>query len=315
MDLVKEIIENDREESGELSWKKHAIKQGYLINFHRGLLKAPKMQYFVLTDNGLISFEGRPHYDSKPLCFLPYEHLSSIKLHHIELNSCKLSCLQLTSKTCPSLTLAFNCKEDRDEWMMIMMKAFSEALLTTRIFNRTSSTIIDDDRATASDDCQTKEKLERKVSSTTKEKLERTISTSSYGQSLRRKRRKGDKGSIRKSKSYDSLALHNVTNISSNFPNKRFSVNPLRPEFENVPLSETRKRKSEPDVHVISHFPRAWTTDSKEKLFANSCSFEHRDSLTVEAKKQLKSKSDAKHKTNMFAKLRSRFENQVKYAH
>lgn len=222
--------------------------------------------------------------------------------------------LQLTSKTSSNLTLAFSSKEDRDEWMMIMMKAFSEALLTTRVFSKTSSTSTDEDKATTSDDSMRKEKRERKVSSTAKEVLERT---SSYGQSIRRKRRKGEKGSIRKSKSYDSLALHDVTNTASNFPlttrDKRFSADPLRPEVGNIPLSETRKRKSEPDVHIISHFPSAWTTDSKEKLFANSCSFEHRDSLAVQADKQLRSKSVSKHKSNVFAKLRSRLENPVKY--
>jgi hypothetical protein len=313
MDYIKGRMEHP--ESDELSWKKYAIKQGYLIKFHRGILKAPKMQYFVLTANGLISFEGKPSHDTKPLCFLPYEQLSSIKLDHIELNSCKLCCMQLTSKTSPSFTLGFNRKEDRDEWMMIMMKAFSEALLTTRVFNKTAS-MIDEDGASARDDAATKETAQ--VNTTAKEKLEHKLSTGSYGQSLRRKRRKGDKGSIRKSKSYDSLALHDVTNRTAayNFPNKRSSVNPLRPEAENASFNaETRKRKSEPDIHVISHFPSAWTTDSKEKLFAKSCSFEHRDSLTVRAEKQHKNKSDSKHKSNVFAKIRSKLENPVKYVH
>lgn len=322
MDTVKEILEHD--ESEEFSWKRYAIKQGYLIKFQRGLLKAPKMQYFVLTANGLISFEGKPSHDTEPLCFLPYEQLSSIKLDSIEVNSSKLSCMQLTSKTNPNFTLAFNRKEDRDDWMMIMMKAFSEALLTTRVFNRSSSAI---DENKAGDDSTTKdvverkasssskEKVERKISSSsTKEKLERKISTGSNGQSFRRKRRKGDKGSIRKSKSYDSLALHDVTNTGLNFPNKRLSANPLRPEAENVSsFADSRKRKSVPDIHVISHFPSAWTTDSKEKLFQNSCSFEHRDSLTVQTQRQLKSKADAKHKTNVFAKLRSKLEHPVKH--
>ena len=335
MDTVKEILQYD--DSEEFSWKKYAIKQGYLIKFQRGLLKTPKMQYFVLTANGLISFEGKPNHDTEPLYFLPYEQLSSIKLDSIELNSSKLCCMQLTSKTNPNITLAFNRKEDRDDWMMIMMKAFSEALLTTRVFNRSSSAI-DENKAgddfTAKDiverkasslskekverkisSSSTKEKLERKISSSsTKEKLERKISTGSNGQSFRRKRRKGEKGSIRKSKSYDSLALHDVTNTGLNFPNKRLSENPLRPEAENVSsLADSRKRKSVPDIHVISHFPSAWATDSKEQLFQNSCSFEHRDSLTVQAQRQLKSKADAKHKTNVFAKLRSKLEHPVKH--
>lgn len=301
-------MERTNIEADELSWKKYAVKQGYLINFQRGLLKAPKMQYFVLTASGLIAFNGKPDHDTKPLCFLPYEQLSSIKLDHIELNSCKLSCMQLTSKTSPSFMLGFNRKEDRDDWMMIMMKAFSEALLTTRVFSGKTSTSSDDDKETASDDYTT----------TTEEKFERTSSNNSAnGQTLRRKRRKGDKGSIRvrRSKSFDSLTLHDVTNSAFNFPTKNSHANPLRPEDGKASHSESRKRKSEPDVHVISHFPSAWTTDSKEKLFANSCSFEHRDSLTVQAEKQLKSKNDAKHKSNMFSKLRSKLEHPVKYAH
>ena len=336
MDTVREILQHD--DSEEFSWKKYAIKQGYLIKFQRGLLKAPKMQYFVLTANGLISFEGKPSHDTEPLCFIPYEQLSSIKLDSVEMNSSKLCCMQLTSKTNPNFTLAFNRKEDRDDWMMIMMKAFSEALLTTRVFNRSSSAI---DENKASDDSttkgllerkmssstkeklerkisssSTKEKLERKISSSSaKEKLERKISTGSNGQSFRRKRRKGEKGSIRKSKSFDSLALHDVTNTGLNFPHNRLSDNPLRPQAENVSyLADSRKRKSVPNIHVISHFPSAWTTDSKEQLlFQNSCSFEHRDSLTVQAQKQLKSKADAKQKLNVFAKLRSRLEHPVKH--
>ncbi|CAB4001039.1 Hypothetical predicted protein [Paramuricea clavata] len=307
MEHIKEIIEI--EESEELSWKDYAIKQGYLVKFNRGLLKAPKMQYFVLTDIGLISFESKPKHDTKPLCFLPYKQLSSIKLDHIELNSCKLCCMQLTSKTSPSFTLAFKCKEDRDDWMMIMMKAFSEALLTTSVFDK-SSEIIDKNNASQSDDSTTKEKPERNVSTPMKKKLQQKLSTGSYGPSLRRKRRKGDKGSIRRSKSYDSLALHDVTNTAFTFPMKLLTAEPAKPETENAfQPQQSRKRKSEPDIHVTAHSPSAKTTDSKEKLFANSCSFEHRDSLTVEAEKQLKSKNDAKHKTNRFAKLLSMFEN------
>ncbi|CAB3995655.1 Hypothetical predicted protein [Paramuricea clavata] len=307
MEHIKEVIEI--EESEELSWKDYAIKQGYLVKFNRGLLKAPKMQYFVLTDIGLISFESKPKHDTKPLCFLPYEQLSSIKLDHIELNSCKLCCMQLTSKTSPNFTLAFKCKEDRDDWMMIMMKAFSETLLTTSVFDKSSETI-DEDNASESDVSTTKEKPERNASTPMKEKLEQKLSTGSSGPSLRRKRRKGDKGSIRRSKSYDSLALHDVTNTSFTFPMKLLTAEPAKPEAENAfQPQQSRKRKSEPDIHVIAHSPSERTVDSKEKLFANSCSFEHRDSLTVQAEKQLKSKNDAKHKTNMFAKLLSMFEN------
>ena len=316
MDYIKELTEH--EECEEFSWKKDAIKQGYLIKFHRSLLKAPsktpKMQYFVLTANGLISFEGRPDHDTKPLSFLPYEQLSSIKLDQIELNSCKLCCMQLTSKITASFTLGFSRKEERDDWMMIMMKSFSEALLTTRVFNKSSST--SDEERTSSNAESSKDKLERTLSGNTiKEKLERKISSGSYGQSLRRKRRKGDKGSIRKSKSYDSLALHDVTNIAFNFPNKGSSADPLRPKADNLSYLESRKRKSVPDINVISHFPSAWTTESKEKQFPNGCSFEHRDSLTVQAEKQQKNKCNVKHKINVFAKLRSKLEHPIRSAH
>lgn len=304
MDYTGKKMDN----SFELSWKMFALKQGYLINFHRGLLKAPKMQYFVLTANGLVWFEGRPYHDTKPLCFLPYEHLSSIKLDHIDLNGCKLSCMQLTSKAMPaSLTLGFNCAEDRDEWMVIMMKAFSEALLTTRVFNSKTT-----EEITTSGG---------KPATTAEDRLERTVSTGSYAQSLRRKRRKGDKGSIRKSKSYDSLTLHDVTNTRAySFSNKRASENAFIPEERTAPLQETRKRKSEPNIHVISHFPTAWKTDDinkgKEQPFATSCSFEHRDSLTIQAEKQIKGKRDSsQHKTSVFAKLRSKLENPVRHVH
>ncbi len=337
MDQVIEFIEN--EEPEEMSWESYAIKQAYLIQFHRGLLKAPKMLYYILTENGLISFEGRPHYDTKPLCFLPYEQLSSIKVDDMELNSCKLCCMQLTSKTTPSLTLAFKRKEDRDEWMMIMMKAFSEVLLSAPAYSRTpstsdenkssesddftkelehnfsktSSTVIDENKATASDELPTKEKLDRKLSSMAKEWLERTLSTGSHGHSLRRKRRKGDRGSIRRSKSYDVLASDDEPNTPSNVSYKKLpvnapsllAVNALNLEAGKASLPETRKRKSQPDVFDVTQFPSI--KETKKKLFASSCSFEHRDSLTVEAEKQLKNKSDAKHK-NVFTKLRSKLE-------
>ena len=309
MDHIKKIFEIVSEETAdeELSWKQFTFKQGYLINFHRGLLKAPKMQYFVLTANGLISFESKPHHDTKPLCFLPYEQLSSIKLDHIELDSCKISCLQLTSKTTPSFTLGFSRTEERDDWMMIIMKAFSEALLEKPVFCKTTSTI-DEDKPQGKDDFAPKEKLGR------------TVSNESYGQTLRRKRRKGNRGSIRRSKSLDMLAFNSVTKaagLAYDTSSKSQSVDPLRPEDESAPTNHTRKRKSEPDVIVISHFPSAWTTDNiKEKPFASSCSFEHRDSLTVQAEKLLKNKSDSKHKsTSMLAKIRSKLEHPVLFVH
>ena len=304
-----EIILNEESdfEDEEFSWKQFTLKQGYLINFHRGLLKAPKMQYFVLTANGLISFESKPRYDTKPLCFLPYEQLSSIKLDHIELDNCKLSCLQLTSKTTPSFTLGFSRKEDRDDWMMIMMKAFSESLVEKPVFCKTTSTI-EKNKASTDDEFAPKEKLGR------------TVSNESYGQTLRRKRRKGNRGSIRRSKSLDSLAFNHVTktavlayDISSNIP----STNPLRSEDQSAPTNQSRKRKSEPDINDVLHYPSAKTTDDiKGKLFASSCGFEQRDSLTVQSDKLLKNKSDSKHKSNsMFARIRSKLEHPVLFVH
>ena len=310
MDYVKEKLENKK--SVDLSWETYAIKQGYLIKFHRGLLKAPKMQYFVLTSSGLISFEERPHYDSKPLWFLPYEQLSSIKVDYLEFNNFKLCCMQVTSKISSNFTVAFSSKEERDEWMMIMMKAFSEALLTTPVFNKTSSsttdedksTVSDEDKSTAGDETVTADKLERRLSLTTKEILERT---SSYGQTLRRKRRKGDRGSIRRTKSCDMLASNDVANSESNVPDEKPPTQPFGSESTDDSFRTTRKRKSEPDVHDTSIIPRAWTTESKEKFLATSCSIEHRDTVTTE--KQQGSKSESKHKSNMFARLRSMLEN------
>ena len=318
MDYVKEKLENKK--SVDLSWETYAIKQGYLIKFHRGLLKAPKMQYFVLTSSGLISFEERPHYDSKPLWFLPYEQLSSIKVDYLEFNNFKLCCMQVTSKISPNFTVAFSSKEERDEWMMIMMKAFSEALLTTPVFNKTPSSSTDEDKSTASeedestasdedkltagDEAVTEDKLERRLSLTTKEILERT---SSYGQTLRRKRRKGDKGSIRRTKSCDMLASNDVANSETSVPDEKPPTQPVTPEVTDDFFRTTRKRKSEPDVHDASIIPRAWTTESKEKFLAMSCSIEHRDTVTTQ--KPLGSKGESKHKSNMFARLRSMLEN------
>ena len=301
MDQNKTIIED--QECDELSWKKYAIKQGYLIKIQRGLLKEPKMQYFVLTECGLISFESEPCHDTEPLCFLPYEQLSSIKLVQIELNGCELSCMQLTSKTTPSFVLAFNRKKDRDDWMMVMMRAFSQALLTMPLFNKASDTIDIDKAFVSDDDSATKEKIVFNTSVETKEKAERKFSTSSIGRSLRRKRRKGDKGSIRRTKSYESLALNRVTNVAMSLP-KAFT-NPLPTEESHVSLPQTRKRKSEPDVHIVSQLPNAWTTD---KLFENSCGLENRDLLTVQSDKQMKNKGEGKYKTNMLSKLVSKVE-------
>ena len=319
MDYVKEKLENKK--SVDLSWGNYAIKEGYLIKFHRGLLKAPKMQYFVLTSSGLISFEERPHHDSKPLWFLPYEQLSSIKVDYLEFNNFKLCCMQVTSKISPNFTVAFSSKEERDEWMMIMMKAFSEALLTTPVFNKTSSSSTDgdkwtasdedesaasdEDKSTAGDETVTEDKLERRLSLTTKEILERT---SSHGQTLRRKRRKGDKGSIRRTKSCDMLASNDSTNPETSVPDDKSSTKPVTLEVTDDSFRTSRKRKSEPDVHDTTIIPRAWTTESKEKFLATSCSIEHRDNVRPE--KQLGSKNESKHhKSNMFARLRSMLEN------
>jgi hypothetical protein len=330
MDHIKEKLEKKR--SYDLSWANYAIKQGYLIQFHRGLLKAPKMQYFILTESGLIWFEQRPRHDTKPICFLPYEQLSSIKVDNLEYNNFQLSCMQVTSKLSPSFTVAFKCKEERDEWMMIMMKAFSEALLTTPNFNRTRNIHTDEDKTTESEesatdsedsatdsedsateskesatdsDTVTQDTLERRLSLTTKEMLERT---SSYGQTLRRKRRKGDRGSIRRSKSCDMLASNDATNTESKVPSDTSAKPPTaEAQDDDGSFPTTRKRKSEPDIHDVPYIPRAWTTESKEKYLTTSCSIEHIGLATVE--KQLKNKSDTKHKSNMFLKLFSKFEN------
>ena len=298
------IIECDCD---ELSWKKYAIKQAYLIKIQRSVVKEPEMLYFVLTECGLISFESEPCHDTEPLCFLPYEQLSSIKLVQIELNGCELCCIQLTSKTSPSFALAFNRTKDRDDWMKVMMKAFSQTLLTMPLFNKASDTI---NATTQNDDSSTKEKIVINTIANTKEKVERKCSSSSIGQSLRRKRRKGDKGSIRRSKSYDSLALHNVTTVATSLP-KAFSI-PQRSEEDHGPLPQARKRKSKPDIHAVSQFPNAWTTENKDKY----C-HEQRDVLTVHADTKSKNNSEDKPKTNILTKVVSKVEytSQILYAH
>ena len=189
MDYVKRklAIANEEAEDEGLSWKQYALKQEYLINFHRGFTKAPKMQHFILTANGLISFKRKPRHDTKPLFFLPYEKLSSIKLDHVELNNCEISCLQLSSKTTPTFTLGFNRKEDRDEWMMIMMKAFgSESLLEKPVFCKTMSTI-EEDKASGKDDFKAKQKPGR------------TVNNKDFQQTLQRKPGKRNRRSIRRS--------------------------------------------------------------------------------------------------------------------
>lgn len=290
-------------ECDELSWKKYAIKQAYLIKIQRSVLKEPEMLYFVLTECGLISFESEPCHDTEPLCFLPYEQLSSIKLVQIELNGFELCCIQLTSKTSPSFALAFNRKKDRDDWMKVMMKAFSQTLLTMPLFKASDTSNV----TTQNDDSATKEKIVINTIANTKEKVERKVSSSSIGQSLRRKRRKGDKGSIRRSKSYDSLALHNVTTVATSLP-KAFTI-PQRTEEDHVPLPQARKRKSKPDIHAVSQFPNAWTTENKDKYF-----HEQRDMLTVHA--DTKNKSEDNTKTNILTKVVSKVEytSQILYA-
>ena len=316
MDHTKEIVMVENQETDELSWKKYAIKQGYLIKFPQNLLNEPKMEYFVLTENGLISFECEPNHSTEPICFIPYEQLSSIKLDNIELNSIKLCCMHLTSKISPSFTLAFNRKQDRDEWIKIMTNALSEALssetlfLEARVYSRPSSATDDDVASTST----TKEQLERKVSAITKEKVERKISTESYGQSLRRKRRKGNQGSIRRSKSFDSLAFHGITNAAFSLVP---SANLLKPVTEGASLADSRKRKSESDIRDTSKSTGASTTDNNDNFLTNTCNFQHKESLNADAPQQIKNKRNTKHKTSMFAKLRSKLEHPstVLFAH
>lgn len=283
------------QESSDIDcWRKTVIKQGYLIKFHRGLLKAPKMQYFVLTPNGLIAFNSKPDNDSKPFAVLPFEELSSIKVDEIELNSCKLSCMHITSKTTTtSFLLAFSRKDERDEWMMATMTAFSEALITTRGLKcpeameatpRKTTPSISEGVITAATHLQ-------------------NMMTSFSRQSTRRKLRKRNHGdSLRRSKSYDALTFNDCTNRVE--LTAKSSLNIPQLDDATVSYQPSRKRKSEPDIHVITHFPSAWALDSQSKEFHNNCQFEHRDSLTLSSKK-CGNKCDTK--TNIISKLFSKY--------
>ncbi|XP_046855206.1 uncharacterized protein LOC124448250 [Xenia sp. Carnegie-2017] len=351
MDKLKELSLTDCDE--ELCWKRDSVKQGFAVKFQRGLLKAPKMQYFVLTADGLWTFEGKPNRFAKPLSFLPFQQLSSIKLPKDDVNNSKLSCMQLTSKNNSTFTLGFYRKEDRDKWMCGMMELFSQSLLTTHVFDRTSkcwdeikhdnlndyvipkkdklatehckgktlrnfqpASLSVHDKLSVTGDCSQLEQLDFNMSG--KELVERTTSSgsNSSGQNLRLKRRKDDKGSIKKSKSYDSLALHDLTNNRCVFSSDDSTLlRCSKDQTQSILSADTSKRKSVPNINVISNFPSAWLAKSKEQLFGNSCDFEHRDSLVVKAKALFRNKTDSKNKTTLFSKIRSRFEHATKYVH
>lgn len=269
----------DYEYSDVGCWKQRAIKQGYIIRFYRGVFKSPKMKYFVLTSNGLISFEGKPDNDSAPLSFLPFDQLTSIKLDQIELNSCTtLSCMNITNKAATSFLMAFNREEERDEWVLATMTAYSESLASSR-GSYLPEAIHEPSTQTYS------------VSHSKKSSLGR--------QSFRRKRRKGNRGeSLRRARSCGA-ALHDCTNNVDTIRKTSMDGNP---RLHDARLSQElgEKRKSETDLNVVSRFPSAWESDRQVKEFRTS-RLEHRDSTRLHP-----SKKDRDTKSGLFSKILSR---------
>lgn len=274
-------------------WSKTAIRQGYLIKFHRSLIKTPKMQYFILTAKGLISFSCKPDEISPPLRHLPFEELTSLKLDQVELSNGEISCVQISSKTNSNFSLGFSRKQERDDWMTSMLTAYSEAFISSR-------------------------KLSRNVASKSTMKLTDGVSASVMhlnkvlnnvnGPSLPKRKKTNNGQSLRRSKSYEGQ-LNNRININSL---DETCKDTSRLEGATLCHETSRKRKSEPFIDVVSHFPSACNLDSQQKGFRNSY-FEHRDSLTLLTSKGQCSKGDVK--TNIVSRILSKLENSSKRRH
>ena len=278
-------------------WEKSdVLKQGYLIKFQRGLVKAPKMRYFVLTQNALFSFACKPDEstDFQPLGSLSFEQLTSLKVAEIELNHSALSCIQITGRTSSSnFLMAFSRKEERDEWMMVMLNAYSERLVSSRSLNHLDA----EDRKTT---------IHEKDGGVTT-----VMPLNNFGGPSLHKRRKTNNGSsLRRSKSYD-VDLNNRINI---FPDHTVDdmsfTNTAAVQDMTACQFTSRKRKSEPNIHVLSHFPDAWNLDCPE--FRNNC-FDHRDSLTLLSAKKQCNKTDVKN--SIVSKIRSALEHSTRRGH
>lgn len=268
------------------------IKQGYLIKCQRGLVKAPKMRYFILTQKGLTFYASKPDESTvnRPLAFLSFKQLTSVKLDEIELNHCTLPCMQITSRTISSFLLAFSQKQERDEWMMAMLTAYSEMLILSRSqlchlsegTKTTLNTAVGDSVATAIGN------------------LQGILTANFEGPSMSNKRRKTNHGhSLRRSKSCDDHLNNCTTNI--------FNIEVDTTESSQA-AATSRKRKSMPNVNVISHFPVAWNNNDSalvDKEFRSTC-FDHRDSLTLLSSQKQCTKCNAK--TSFVSKILSMLE-------
>ena len=283
---------------GEYYKTKRIFRQDYLINFQKGLLKSPKLQYFMIVDSGLLAFKERPgkiEDETKLLGFLPYEKILSIKLDYIELDSCKLSCMQMMSKTGIIFTLAFKCKEDRDDWMMVIMRYVSEMLLQTKAFQKSYEQVSISEERSCND-------------------LKRCKSNDEMN--LSHKRWKEEKGSIQLSKSLDILALPVVTDTALFIHNAQINSGTPADSKQNNLSPGSRKRKSEPEIYedltmYLSNGRHARKDDTAKtpNILLNSCCFEHRDSIELEAEKKLKNAIKHNKRNNVFAKFLTYLEN------
>ena len=273
-----QIEKNENEGSWE---KSDVLKEGYLIKFQRGLVKAPKMRYFVLTQKALFSFACKPDESTEyqPLGSLSFEQLTSLKVAEIELNHSALSCIQITGRTTSNFLMAFSRKEERDEWMMAMLNAYSESLVSSPNLSHLDA-----------EDTRTNLGLGGSVV-TPVVHLQSILNN--FEEPSLHKRRKTNNGNSLRSKSYD-VDLNNCINI---FPDHIVEENSRNtpPAVGDTTACQftSRKRKSEPDVHMVSHF-------------RNNC-FDHRDSLTLLSAKKQGSKIDAK--IGIVSKFISTFKN------
>ena len=272
-------------------WEKSdVLKEGYLIKFQRGLVKAPKMRYFVLTQKALFSFACKPDEstDYQPLGSLSFEQLTSLKVAEIELNHSALSCIQITGRTTSNFLMAFSRMEERDEWMMAMLNAYSESLVSSPSPSHLDA---EDTRTTMHEEDGAAKTM---------------VPLNSFGEPSLHKRRKRNNGSsLRRTKSYD-VDLNNRIKI---FPDHTVDDNFTNTAAVDMTVCQftSRKRKSEPNIHVLSHFPDAWNLDCPE--FRNNC-FDHRDSLTLLSAKKQCDKMEVKN--SIVSKIRSALEHSTR---
>lgn len=269
--LIERVVNDDNDQIG---WKKFAIKQGYLIEFQSGKESSLKMHYFVLTKSGLISFEQQPMEETKPLRFFPYEQLSTINLEQFQLSSITLFCIYLKSKRSTGFTLCFNCKSERDDWLMLMMTSFLETLAVT------NTSYVERDE-------------EKEIGKHKKE-------MDSSQNCCRLKRRKGPNGSIRTSKLNNTLEVENGNGRTQLNDSENTLTKPLM-ETENISNTRNgRKRKSDQHRSMISRdrsFFQNLNENKKALSIQRNINYSTDESKTHESKQ----------KCSIFKRFSSRF--------